>query len=610
LAAQFPDHELWAISEFAPAVGRWIPYHPAWSAADNLARCRSDLRGRRIDYTALVLEPRIPARALRWIAFRLNPLRCLFFNENLDHFMLRPQSAAAMAGHFVWRVGNWVRLQGKSYAGWRKWMRRLGRTEWRRALWWKWTRPLRPEGGGGSALAELERRGLGGTAPWEVELRRTVRSAMRGDRAAIAALRSGPARGPVDGAANALEQWHMERDVAWYAGRPARGKPALVIAAPYAPFPLSHGGAVRMFNLMRRAAADYDQVLVVFSDTLAAPPDELLAIFCEVAVVRREGTHTRPLTQRPDTVEEFDVPAFHGALRAAVKKYGPAIVQLEYTRMAMYHADCAPARTILVEHDVKVDLYRKLLADGGNWEWRRQLQCWERFEAEAWRTIDAVVVMSEQDRQTVGPRGVVLANGVDVERFAPSADEPERARLLFIGTFGHLPNLLALEFFLKDVWPRLAELNPVLHVIAGRDPEAQLRHYADRVSLDLTAPGIELDAFVADVRPAYRRAALVIAPLTASAGTNIKVLEAMAMGKAVVATSPGVNGLDVMHGHDVWIADSAEALAAGIVTLLADPVLRKRMETAARQTATERYDWDVIARRQMELYRRLAEGGL
>src|SRR5262249_59783281 len=118
-------------------------------------------------------------------------------------------------------------------------------------------------------------------------------------------------------------------------------------------------------------------------------------------------------------------------------------------------------------------------------------------------------------------------NGVDRARCGPSAKEPEPARLLFLGSFAHRPNVLAVEFFLREVWPLLREANPVLHIIAGA------RHQSFPVDADLTQPGIELEGFVADVRPAYERAAVVIAPLVASAGTNIKILEAMAMGNAI-----------------------------------------------------------------------------
>jgi glycosyltransferase involved in cell wall biosynthesis len=390
-----------------------------------------------------------------------------------------------------------------------------------------------------------------------------------------------------------------------FPGRAKTGKPVVLVASPYAPFPLSHGGAVRMFNLMSRAASDFDNVLVCFSTHPATPAPELLEICAEVVLVKMTGSHSRPSTSRPDVVEEFDSPAFHAALRQTVRKWQPALAQLEFTQMAQYAADCAPAPTLLVEHDITFDLYQQLLALDDDWEVRRQLDRWHRFETAAWNQVSCVVTMSEKDRRAVpGARAASLPNGVDLDRFRPGAGEPDPARLLFIGSFAHLPNLLALEFFLREVWPLLAGARPTLHVIAGMRPEYFLDFYKDRARVDLTSPGLELEGFVADVRPAYERAAIVVAPLVASAGTNIKILEAMAMGKAIVSTPAGINGLDLDPG-DVLVAEPAGQMADAIRELIADPARRRELEARARWTAERRFDWNEIARQQKQLYESL-----
>ena len=175
--------------------------------------------------------------------------------------------------------------------------------------------------------------------------------------------------------------------------------------------------------------------------------------------------------------------------------------------------------------------------------------------------------------------------------------------MLFIGSFAHLPNLLAIEFFLGQVWPLLRGAK--LHIVAGARPEFFLDRYRDRVTLDLDRPGIELEGFVADVRPAYERAAVVIAPLVASAGTNIKILEAMAMGKAIVSTPAGVNGLDLAPGEDFVLTPTAAEMGHAIERLLGDPRERERLGAAARCRVERDFGWDDIARRQAELYREL-----
>lgn len=448
-------------------------------------------------------------------------------------------------------------------------------------------------------------------------------SAQGGDGAAMSALTlaaSGAAKewvrpGPAGGADEEVILGIGSGEVAVFPGRVTpgrRGKPLVLIASPYLPFPLTHGGAVRMYNLLRRAARDYDLVLVCFAaGQLAAPPPEVLELCVETVMVRRQGRHDRPLTARPDTVEEFDTTPFRAAVRMSIRKWRPVIAQLEYTQMAVYAHDCTNARTILVEHDVTFDLYEQFLRKGEDWETRQQYERWVAFEKRAWAEVDAVVVMSEKDRAAVtgaAAHAVTLANGVDLERFQPSTDEPEARRVLFIGAFSHLPNILAIEFFLRQAWPRVLETAPdaKLHIISGKDPEYFLERARDKAQPDLKQPGVELEAFVSDPRIAYRRAGVVIAPLLASAGTNIKIMEAMAMGRAIVSTPGGVNGLEELRdGVDVLVRESGDAMAEAILELFANPEQRRRMERAARASAERYYSWDKIAERQRELYERL-----
>jgi glycosyltransferase involved in cell wall biosynthesis len=282
-------------------------------------------------------------------------------------------------------------------------------------------------------------------------------------------------------------------------------------------------------------------------------------------------------------------------------------VQLEFTQMALYAANWAPAKTVLVEHDVTLDLYQQLLGQGDDWELRRQLARWEQFETAAWGKVDRVVVMSEKDRALItgNTPAVCLPNGVDLERYRPTAVVPDPRRLLFLGSFAHLPNVLAVDFFLREVWPQLKAAGATLHIIAGARHQYYLDRYRDRVQPDLAQRGVEIEDFVADVRPAYQRATVVVAPLLASAGTNIKIMEAMAMGKAIVSTPAGINGLDLNPGVDVAIANTGGDMARAILDLLADPARRQAMEREARLTVERAFGWDVIAERQKQMYEEL-----
>ena len=520
----FPALPLCVVSEFPPEDRsiRWVRYQVDRPLRYNLARCRAAFRAYSIRLAAVMLTPNVPLRRLRLLALLLAPLRVMGFNEDLNHFMLRPASAPAMLRHAFWRAKNFLRWH-------------LGAKEAR----------------------------------------------------AQAAIEDAPAAEKPAGRV--------------CSGRAAR--PKVLIASPYAPFPLSHGGAVRMYNLMRRAAKDFDQILVAFTEKDDAPPDELLEICTEVVLVSRVGSHLQPASTRPDTVEEFCSAAFAEALRAAVRLWQPAIAQLEFTQMAQYAEDCAPARTVLVEHDVTFDLYTQLLALNDDWDLRRQLKLWKSLETGAWRDVDRVVVMSERDRRMVGQGAVVVPNGVDLDRYRPAAKPADEGKLLFIGSFAHLPNLMAADFFLNEVWPKLNGAR--LHIIAGTRHEYHLERSG--LMVNLQRPGVEVEGFVADVRPAYESSAVVIAPLRASAGTNIKILEAMAMGKAIVSTPAGVNGLDLTPGEDYALAEGAEEFASEVQRLLGDSEARARLGAAARLRVERDFNWDVIAAAQVRLYRELLE---
>lgn len=398
-----------------------------------------------------------------------------------------------------------------------------------------------------------------------------------------------------------------EGAVTVFPGKAASGKPRVLVASAYVPFPLSHGGAVRIHNLTSRAAADWDQILVAFTETDAPPAAELLDRFVEVVLVRRTGTHAAPSTGRPEVVEQFASASFRAALRETVRKWRPAIAQLEFTQMAQYAADCAPAHTILVEHDITFDLYQQLRQTSDDWDLRHQLKLWRRFEIAAWRKMSCVVTMSEKDRDLVtGARAAALPNGVDLARFRFAPQAPEPRRLLFVGSFSHLPNLMAVAFFLDQVWPRLRDVR--LHIIAGARHEYFLDYHGSQVKVRLDQPGVEVEGFVSDVRSAYARAAIVVAPLVVSAGTNLKILEAMACGRPVVATPAGVNGLDLVPGEDFMLVRSAGEMAAAIGKLLASPDDCHRLAAAGRRRVEDRYGWDEIARRQTELYREVMAG--
>jgi glycosyltransferase involved in cell wall biosynthesis len=201
----------------------------------------------------------------------------------------------------------------------------------------------------------------------------------------------------------------------------------------------------------------------------------------------------------------------------------------------------------------------------------------------------------------------VIENGVDLARFTPEPERPGR-RLLFIGSFRHFPNIEAYQFFTGEVWPLVRERFPDLEltVVCGADPLTYWRAFMDTAE-PARDPRIRMLDFVADVRPLYVEANVVIVPTVVSAGTNVKVLEAMAMRRAVVSTTSGSAGLGLLHGHSAWIADTPEAFAAGIATLINDPERRAALAEAAYAHARRQFDWCALGEKQRDLIRSLPD---
>ena len=386
-------------------------------------------------------------------------------------------------------------------------------------------------------------------------------------------------------------------------GRPLSPRRRRVaVLTPYFPFPLAHGGAVRIFNLLRETSSEFDIFLFAFGDSES--PEDLQPVLeiCARVILAGKPRYREPRwsTLAPPEVHEFRSPAMIAALARIRAEYKIEAVQVEYTMLAPYSGD------VLVEHDVTFALYRQIhdrspgLA--ARWDhWR-----WQRFEKRWIRRYRKVVVMSEQDRALLNqPNVTVIPNGVDLERFTPEIERPGE-RLLFIGSFRHFPNIVAYRFFVEQVWPLLRQRSSqiTLTVVAGPDPLLYWREYTGLASIPAD-DRIHLLEFVSDVRPLYVETNLAIVPTLVSAGTNLKVLEAMAMDRAVVSTSSGCAGLSLDHSVNIWIGDQPEDFARAIQTLLQDHTLRRRIAEAGRVHVERNYGWRQIGARQRALLRDL-----
>jgi glycosyltransferase involved in cell wall biosynthesis len=182
--------------------------------------------------------------------------------------------------------------------------------------------------------------------------------------------------------------------------------------------------------------------------------------------------------------------------------------------------------------------------------------------------------------------------------------QARRAHLVFTGSMDWLPNVDGMQYFVRDILPRIreAEPNATLSII-GRSPTPAVK----RLALDA---GIAITGRVEDVRPHIAEGSVYIVPLRVGGGTRLKIFEAMAMGKAVVSTSIGAEGLPVTTGDNVVIADEPAEFARAVVDLIRDDEWRQRIEIAARRLVVERYDWSAVSRDFEDALTRVRRAGV
>jgi glycosyltransferase involved in cell wall biosynthesis len=530
--------------------------------------------------------------------------------------LCRKPAAVMFRRDVYWKLGGISRLE-RAYpeAGWLA----LSLIGWQRGYRTVAAEPL-PLESGFQAASGAERVLLGAAVDFRTAagiLRRCAPS-LRRWKAALAAAGAAPPPVP-EGRAGRNFLPLLEPGIHAFRGRPPKRGCRVAVVSPYLPFPLSHGGAVRIFNLLRAAARDADLYLLAFAENETGREVEPLLEFCpRVVLVQTPRWEPSPLIRLlPRGVAKFRAQTMRAAIATLCQDERIPVVQFEYTQLAHLRS-AAPARTVLVEHDITFDLHRQLRRRARGWEklpaWLEEAR-WRRFELGQARRFDRVIAMSQQDRELLETAGIeprricVIENGVDLERFQPSPPPAPADEVLFIGSFRHFPNIMAFQFLLERVWPLVRQRLPgiKLTVVAG----AGHRYYWRRhTGAGLPSrPEVELLDFVEDVRPLYRRASVVVAPLIVSAGTNIKVMEALAMGRPIVATAAAVAGLGLTPGENVILADTAEAFASSVAELLSNEPARLRMAACGRAFVEERYGWKALGRKQLQLWMEMQVAG-
>lgn len=425
----------------------------------------------------------------------------------------------------------------------------------------------------------------------------------------------------------------------------------LLILTPQLPVPphaltgFSQGTTIRNFNLIAQLARRHSITLVAFAapqpdngktEAETAQPTEMIATlqpYCEEIITA--APPVRPLYRRamqtllhplPDMALRLASPEMRHRLHALLSERPAAfdVIQVEGIEMAPY-IEPLPAplhsrrrrgagpRLIFDDHNAEyvlqqraclTDLRRPSRWAAAAYSWV-QWQKLARYERRICRAADHVVAVSEADRAalqrlTPGLAVTVVPNGVDLDFYRPGvvppAPEVGPNALVFTGKMDYRPNVDAMLWFGEQVLPLIRSAEPDVHLyIVGQQPHPRLAALTRQ-------PGVTITGRVPDTRPYIAAAAVYIVPLRIGGGTRLKVLEALAMGQAIVSTRLGCDGFTFEDGREVRFADEPAAFAAAVIGLLRDREAAARLGAAGRAYVTAHFSWQAIVPTLEALY--------
>ncbi len=389
--------------------------------------------------------------------------------------------------------------------------------------------------------------------------------------------------------------------------------PRLLFVSPRFLFPMNEGGKIRTANILKRMRGG------AFELILASPAPENAARFRDDVESVCDGflswpdPRARQLRRVAALLDQAPVAAAtdrSSAGRAVIARAlaaKPDVVLVDFPHAAVLLPEGAlEAASVIFTHNVEAEIFERhaAIAKGPmRLVWRDQSRKMRRFEGDALRRFDSVIAVSARDGKALTalydlPRVETIDTGVDLDfyAFAP-ADRASPfgetgGTIVFTGAMDWRANIDGIEFLMDEVWPVVTRARPDANaVIVGRNPPADLVAKAKERGL-----AWEFTGFVDDIRPYVAEGHVYVIPLRVGSGTRIKAFEAMSMGRPVVSTAVGVEGLDVTPGEHYLAADTAGDFAASILRLLDDAELRDRLARAARARVEERFSWSHVAR--------------
>lgn len=382
------------------------------------------------------------------------------------------------------------------------------------------------------------------------------------------------------------------------------------------PLPTNDGHSLRSFNLLKQVAAKHKVHLLSFVKYQQEynSIDELEKLcrsveLFEVPENRSKISFIKTLVfsllkRKAFVVCKYDTQPMRQAIRRKLSENTINIVHLDMLPLAIYLDEVRGQKTVLDEHNVESKLLKQRVDTQTRhvrkWFFSEQQRLLEQFEKSACRGVDCIVTCSQEDKEVLNGFAPttpveVVPNGVDTCFFAPdSSIAEEDSSMIFVGGLNWFPNLDALQWFDKMIMPDILRDFPLAHLhIIGQQ--------SDTVTWQ-NQGSITCHGFVEDIRPYMAKAYVFIVPLRVGGGTRLKILNAMSMGKAVVSTTIGGEGLGLISGENVIFADQEKKFSTTVKNLFNNSEYRNKISKNGREFIAAHYQWDTIGKKLLNIY--------
>lgn len=389
----------------------------------------------------------------------------------------------------------------------------------------------------------------------------------------------------------------------------------ILMLSPTLPYPLTDGGRIRVYNLLKQIALNNDVSLLALEtqDTDKDNINKIQELGVNVHLVENDKSPPKVsittilssfINKQPITVTRYNISTYKQRFKELLDTHIYDVIHYEMLHTAQFHVE-TDLPSVLSLQNVDSAIWGRLQQETMNpfykFAYWTQFRAFKRYERTLSPKFDVVTCTSDIDAAVYSQycsenRVEIIPNGVDVAHFSPETTSQVFAHLIYIGSMDWYPNEDAVTFFADDILPLIQKSVPdVKFTIVGGNPSERVQQLANE-------EGIEVTGRVPEIKPYFDEATIFVVPLRIGSGTRLKILEALAMGKAVVSTTVGAEGLSLQNRDEIIIADKPAAFAEEVVRLLTIPSLRREIGENGRKRVEQDYDWKNIGEKLVGIY--------